>query len=206
MSKTSYALIGVMVAALLYMGAARLYEKWEQQVEAQNAAALADGEPFTFQHVPVSLAAPQMEPMQNPVKYQRAVSEIYLEDTPLTEDQKDKQAHDTLNSIVSDFKADPAVAQFNEDLKSATQGNMQNLADLSSQNLAQFVQQNPQIMQVVQKHLNNKEFAAKINEIFSNPQFQQSVRQLQGNPQQMQRKLQQVQQQLRQAQQRQVRR
>lgn len=183
MSKTSYALIGLMVAALLYMGAARLYEKWEQHVEAQNAAALVDTEPFSFQHVPVSLAAPQAEPVQGPVKYQRAVPEIYLEDTPLSSEQKDQQAQETLVSIVEDFKADPAVAQFNRDLQAATQGNMQNLADLSSQNLAQFIQQNPQVMQVVQKHLNNKDFAAKINEIFSNPQFQQSVRQLQGNPQ-----------------------
>ncbi len=183
MSKTSYALIGLMVAALLYMGAARLYEKWEQHVEAQNAAALVDGEPFSFQHIPVSMAAPQAEPMQDPVQYQRVLPEIYLEDPSLSKEQKDQQAQDTLSSIVDDFKADPAVAQFNKDLQTATQGDMQNLADLSSQNLAQFVQQNPQIMQVVQKHLNNKDFAAKINEIFSNPQFQQSVRQLQGNPQ-----------------------
>ena len=56
------------------------------------------------------------------------------------------------------------------------------MADLSSQNLAQLVQENPQIVKVVQKHLNNKEFAAKINEIFSNPQFQQSVQQLQHSP------------------------
>ena len=183
MSKISYAFIGIMVAALLYMGAVRLYEKWEQQVEAQNAAALVDGEPFSFQQIPLSLAAPQAEPLQTPVKYQRAVAEIFLEDTPLSQEQKDQQAQDTLISIVEDFKTDPAVARFNQDLQAATQGNMQNLADLSSQNLAQFVQQNPQIMQVVQKHLNNKDFAAKINEIFSNPQFQQSVRQLQGNPQ-----------------------
>ena len=195
MSKTSYALIGLMVAALLYMGAVRLYEKWEQHVEAQNAAALANADPFSFQHIPVSLAAPQVEPMQTPVKYQRALPEIYLEDTPLTQSQKDQQAQDTLVSIVEDFKADPAVEQFNQDLQSATQGSMQNLADLSSQNLAQFIEQNPQVRQVVQKHLNNKDFAAKINEIFSNPQFQQSVRQLQGSPQPpAQQKLRQIQQ------------
>ncbi|MBO5911235.1 MAG: hypothetical protein J6Q05_03475 [Elusimicrobiaceae bacterium] len=186
MSKTSYILIGIIVTALIYISAARLYEKWEQRVEAQNAAALVDGEPFSFQHVPVSLAVPQAEPMQAPVKYQRVVPEIYLEDAPLTQAQKDQQAQDTLASIVEDFKADPAVARFNEDLQTATQGNMQTLADLSSQNLAQFVQQNPQILQVVQKHLNNKDFAAKINEIFSNPQFQQSVRQLQRNSNQAQ--------------------
>ena len=171
-----------MVTALLYMGAACLYEKWEQYAQAQQAAKLADGEPFSFQHVPLSMAAPQAEPMQAPVKYQRVLPEIYLEDTPLSPEQKDQQAQDTLVSIVEDFKADPAVVEFNRDLQIATQGNMQNLADLSSKNLAQFVQQNPQIVQVVQKHMKNKDFAAKINEIFSNPQFQQSMRQLQGDP------------------------
>jgi len=170
----------------LYMGAARLYEKWEQHIEAQNAAALVDGEPFSFQHVPVSLAAPQIEPMQDPVQYQRVLPEIYLEDVPLSKEQKDRQAQDTLTSIVEDFKADPAVVRFNQDLQTATEGAMQNLADLSSQNLAQFIQQNPQVMQVVQKHMREQDFAAKINEIFSNPQFQQSVRQLQGNPPQAQ--------------------
>ncbi|MBR2082382.1 MAG: hypothetical protein IJ876_05175 [Elusimicrobiaceae bacterium] len=180
MSKTSYALIGIMVAALIYMGAARLYEKWERQLEARQAASLVDGEPFSFQHVPLSLAAPQAEAMQTPIKYQRPLPEIYFEDTPLSEQQKDQQAQETLASIVDDFKTDPAVAHFNQDLQDATQGNMQNLADLSSQNMAQFIKQNPEIMRVVQKHMNNKDFAAKINEIFSNPQFQQSVRQLQG--------------------------
>lgn len=195
MSKTSYALIGLMVAALLCMGAVRLYEKWEQYVEAQKAAALAEVDPFSFQHVPVSLAAPQIEPMQTPVKYQRTLPEIYLEDTPMTKEQKDEQAQDTLVSIVEDFQTDPAIAQFNQDLQIATQGNMQDLADLSSQNLAQFIEQNPQVKQIIQKHLNNKDFAEKINEIFSNPQFQQSVRQLQGSPQPpAQQKLRQIQQ------------
>ena len=182
MSKTSYALIGLMVAALLYMGAACLYEKWEQYTQAQQAAELTDAEPFSFQHVPLSMAAPQAEPVQTPVKYQRILPEIYLEDTPLSPEQKDQQAQDTLVSIVEDFKADPSIIEFNRDLQTATQGNMQNLADLSSKNLAQFTQQNPQIVQVVQKHMKNKDFAAKINEIFSNPQFQQSMRQLQGDP------------------------
>ena len=172
-----------MVAALLYMGAACLYEKWEQYTETRKAAELVDGEPFSFQHVPVSLAVPQAEPMQVPVKYQRSMPEIYLEDAPLSEEQKDRQAQDTLVSIVEDFEGDPLIAQFNQDLQTATQGSMQNLADLSSQNLAQFIEKNPQIMQVVQKHMSNKDFTAKINEIFSNPQFQQSVKQLQGEAQ-----------------------
>ena len=49
MSKTSYALIALMVAALLFMGAARGYP---------------------FQNVPVSLAAPRAEPVSAPVLFQ----------------------------------------------------------------------------------------------------------------------------------------
>ncbi len=180
MSKTSYALIAVMVSALLYMGAARLHEKWKQYKEAQDAAALATTEPFSFQHKPLSLAAPQVTPMQDPVQYQPQYPQIYLEDTPPDTATQQQQAQSTLFSITQDFDAD--LKSFNQDLQAATQGQIQNLADLSSQNLAQLVQENPQIVKVVQKHLNNKEFAAKINEIFSNPQFQQSVQQLQQTP------------------------
>ena len=180
MSKTSYALIGLMVAALLYMGAARLYQAWQRYAQAQEAAALNDGEPFSFQHVPVSLAAPQAEPMQAPVPYQPYQSSIYLEDTPLQPAARQVQAQQTLHSIVEDFTKEPSFAQFNQDLQATTQGSVQNLADLSSQNLAQLIQKNPEIVRVVQQHLSNPDFASKINEIFSNPQFQQSVQQLQG--------------------------
>ena len=180
MSKTSYTLIAIMLAALLYMGAARFYEMWKERLETQQTLQANDGDPFSFQHIPVSLAGPQAEPMQDPIKYRPSYPQIYLEDTPPDPNTQRIQAQQTLSSIVTDFE--PDLTAFNQDLQQATNGQMRNLADLSSQNLAQIVQENPQIVKVVQKHLNNKEFAAKINEIFSNPQFQQSVQQLQETP------------------------
>lgn len=180
MSKLSQALIVLIGAALLYMGAARTYEAWQRHVETQQQLDANDGEPFSFQQRAVSLAAPQVEPMQNPVRYQPQYPPIYMEDTAPDPATQREQAQETLVSITQDFQDD--LQDFNQDLQAATNGQMQDLADLSSQNLAQLVQENPQIVKVVEKHLNNKEFAAKINEIFSNPQFQQSVRQLQNNP------------------------
>ncbi len=179
MSKLSQALIVLIVAALLYMGAARTYEAWQHHLETQQQLDANDGEPFSFQQRSISLAAPQVEPMQNPIRYQPQYPPIYVEDTAPDAATQQQQAQETLFSITQDFQED--LQAFNQDLQTATNGQLQNLADLSSQNLAQWVQENPQIVKVVQKHLNNKEFAAKINEIFANPQFQQSVRQLQNN-------------------------
>lgn len=182
MSKTSYFLLGVIAIALMYMGAVRLQEWYTQHKEAQEIAAQNDGELFRFQQIPVSLAAPEVELMQNPVKYQRAHTEIYLEDTPLTQEQQVKQAQDTIESIVRDFEQEPALAEFNQDLQTASQGTVQNLTDLSTQNLQQILQQTPEINGVVQKYAKNPDFAKIMEEIFSNPQFQQSVIKLQGEP------------------------
>ena len=97
-------MLGVIATALMYMGAVRLHEWYTQYKEAQEIAAQNDGELFRFQQIPVSLAAPEVELMQNPVKYQRTHTEIYLEDTPLTQEQQVKQAQDTIVSIVQDFE------------------------------------------------------------------------------------------------------
>ncbi len=179
MSKVSYVLIAVMGAALIYMGAVRWHQRQERKQAAQEAAAMQDGEPFSFQHIPVSLAAAQAEFQQEPIPYRPQSTQIYLEDAPLTPQQQQQQAQDTVASIVQDFNQDPAVEQFNEELQEASQGEVKDLADLSTQNLAQIIEKNPQIQGVVQKHLKNQDFAAAIEEIFSNPQFQQSVKKLQ---------------------------
>lgn len=177
MSKKSYALIALIVTTLIYMSVVRFYQSWQKRVELKQQLEANDGDPFSFQRRSISLAGPQVELMQNPVDYQPAYPQVYLEDTPLDASTQQQQAQDTLFSITQDFEHD--LQPFNQDLQTATQGQVKDLADLSFQNLSQLVQENPQIVKVVQKHLNNKEFAAKINEIFSNPQFQQSVQQLQ---------------------------
>lgn len=180
MSKTSYFLIALIVAALIYMGAVRLQEWHAAKKEMQEIAAQNDGTPFTFQQVPISLAAPEAEPMKTPVKYHRSYPEIYLEDAPLTEQQQAEQAQQTIVSIVADFKYNPAIAKFNQELQEASGGQVKDLADLSIQNLQQILQQNPEIGHVVERHSKNVDFAKVLKEIFENPQFQQSVKELQG--------------------------
>jgi hypothetical protein len=180
MSKISYCLLGIIGAALIYMGAVRLQEWYAQRQAEQEIAAQNDGEPFTFQQVPISLAAPEVELMQSPIKYQRPYPEIYLEDIPLTQEQQIQQAQDTIESIVQDFKDEPALKEFNQELQQVSKGEVQGLADLSTQNLQQILQKNPEISHVVEKHAKEVDFAAVLDEIFSNPQFQQSVEQLQG--------------------------
>ena len=179
MSKISYVLIAVMGTALLFMGAVRLHEVRVRQREAQEEASRQDGEPFSFQHIPISLAAPQAEVPQAPVEYHPQGQVVYLEDTPLSPLQQQKQARDTIGSILADFEKSTSLADFNEEVAQASDGQVQGLEDLSTQNLMQIVQQNPQIQGIVEKHLKNPDFSKVIEEIFQNPQFQQSVRTLQ---------------------------
>ncbi len=187
MSKTSYCLLALMAAALIYMGAVRVQEWRAQQKEAEELAAQNDGNSFTFQKIPVSLAAPEVELMQNPVKYQRPYPEIYLEDTPLTPEQQIQQAQETIASIVEDFKDETSLKQFNQDLQAASDGEVKDLVDLSTQNLQQIIQKNPEISGVVSKHAKQADFAKVLKEIFENPQFQQSVKELQGESASMQK-------------------
>lgn len=177
MSKTSYALIAVMAAALLYMGAARVYQVYERKVDEREAAAVSA---FSFQNVPVSLAAPQAQPVSYPVAFEPVPEDVYLEDAPLTEEQQIKQAQDTIVSILDDYKDDPNIRQFNRALAEATQGKVDNLGVLSGDKLAQILQENPQVGQIVSENMKNPEFAKTVQQIFTNPQFIESVKQLQG--------------------------
>lgn len=187
MSKVSYCLIALIMTALLFMGAVRVHEWYTQRQEEQEIASQNDGNPFTFQQVPVSLAAPEVEWVQDPVQYKRTYPEIYLEDAPLTPEQQAQQAQETISSIVEDFKNDPAMVEFNEELQAASNGEVKDLVDLSTQNLQQILQQNPEISHIVEKHAKDVDFAKVLKEIFENPQFQQSVKELQGESPLMQK-------------------
>ena len=114
-----------------------------------------------------------------PIEYRPQGQVVYLEDTPLTPLQQQKQARDTIASILADFSKNTSLAGFNKEVEQVSQGQVQGLEDLSTQNLMQIVQQNPQIAGVVEKHLKNPDFSKVIEEIFQNPQFQQSVHTLQ---------------------------
>ena len=179
MSKISYALLAVMVAALIFMGAVRLRELHQRNQALQEEQSRNDGEPFSFQHIPVSFAAPQVKYQQNPVEYNAQGPIIYLEDTPLSPEQHKQQARATVSSILADFEQNTALAGFNREINEVSGGKVKGLEDLSTQNLMQIVQKNPQIQGVVEKYMKNPDFSKAIEEIFNNPQFQQSVKELQ---------------------------
>ena len=208
MSKISYLLIGIMLTALLFMGAVRGYQFYANKAQAweEERQEQADAQ-FSFQQVPLSLAAPQAEvaqparilpaqvtsmnilPISSPDK--SALIEnpelpphtaVFLEDVPLSGEQAVTQAQDTLNSIVRDYKNDPNIKAFNKELSTVTQGQAADLSALGGGDLKQFLRDNPQIQSVISKHMQNPDFARKVQEILSNPQFIQSVEQLKNRP------------------------
>ena len=182
MSKTSIFLIIVMAAALVYMGAVRGYEFYQQKVAQWEEERAEQIDSFSFQNVPISLAAPQAEPMARPVIFNPKLAqeqEVFYEDVPLNPQEQTKQAQDTILSIVQDFNSEPEVQAFNKDLIQATQGAAVDLSALSGGDVAQVLKQNPEIAQIITKHMQNPEFAQTVQQIFSNPQFVESVRQLQ---------------------------
>ena len=75
MSKRSYLCIAIMLAALLYMGAVRAHQWYaRQKLEWENERQESVGA-FSFQQVPVSLAAPQAEPMAEPVLFSTSAAQ-----------------------------------------------------------------------------------------------------------------------------------
>ena len=183
MSKTSYALIALMVAALLFMGAARGYQFYQQKVAQWEQERQETEGAFTFQNVPVSLAAPRAEPVSAPVLFQGTKADYFIEEKPLTQEQAEKQAVDTIHSILADFADDEKLQAFNKKLAAASKGEALDIAGLSGGNLAQVMQQNPEIAGVVSKHMQNPDFAKTVQQIFTNPQFVKSIEQLQGTTQ-----------------------
>lgn len=179
MSKVSLTFIGIMITALLFMGAVRGYQFYAhksalQQEERQQAA-----QAFTFHNVPLRLAPPQPEPSGRPQLFSPPKKDIFLEDVALTPEKEIQQAQETLQSVLEDYQDDKNLQSFNQALSRATQGQLKNLADLGGGNLAVVLQQNPQVAQLVEDYMKNPDFAHTIEEIFSNPQFVQSVERLQ---------------------------
>jgi hypothetical protein len=181
MSKKSYALIFIMLAALIYMGAARGYQFYQQKVaEWEQERQSAEGA-FSFQNVPVSLAAPRAEPMPAPVLFQGTKEDLFIEEKPLSKEEAEKQAVDTIHSILADFSDEEHLQKFNEELTAVSGGKALNISSLSGKNLGQLMQQNPEIAGVVSKHMQNPDFAKTVQQIFTNPQFLKSIEQLQGS-------------------------
>ncbi len=57
---------------------------------------------------------------------------------------------------------------------------MRSLEELSNRGLELLLEQHPEIQEVVNNNSANEDFAAVLKQIFSNPQYQQSVQKLQG--------------------------
>lgn len=173
MSKVSRILVGIMVAALIYMGAVRLYQFYEQQVQLQQQRA-EEEEQYSFMRVA------QEDPFLPPTTaWQPPQEDVFIEQKPLSQVLQEEQAKETIESILNDYRMNPAFRKFNEDLKRATEGRVQSFDELSNQGLAQIITQHPEISEVVRKNLQKEDFAQIVEQIFSNPQFQQSVQTLQ---------------------------
>ena len=180
MSKLSYVLIGIIAAALIFMGAVRgyqLYERktaeWEEQRQSEEGA-------FSFQNVPLSLAPPQAAPISYPVLFEpSSTKDVFLEEPPLSAEQEIQQARDTISSILEDYKTDANLQSFNQDLAAASHGKAMDLSALSGGDLKQVLADNPEISAVVSKHLQNPDFAKTVQQILTNPQFVKSVQNLQ---------------------------
>ncbi len=176
MSKTSYFLIGVMVAVIAFMGALRGYRAYERWARERGGNV-----ELKFQNVPVVLSAPQAEPTAVPVPYLPELTrDVFLEDAPLTPEKEAEQAHLTVQSILADYESNAALADFNAALSRATGGEVTGLAALSGPRLEEVMKRWPQVGEIIKTHSQNPEFAAVMEQIFRNPQFARSVRVLQG--------------------------
>ncbi len=180
MSKLSYVLVSIMAAALIFMGAVRGYQLYQRKTaQWEEERSRAQGA-FSFQNVPVSLAAPQAEAMPLPVRFDSSArQDVFLEDAPLSPQQEVRQAQDTIASILEDYKDDEQLRSFNRDLAAASSGRAVDLSALSGGDLKQLLQANPEIGAVVSKHMQNPDFAQTVQQILTNPQFVKSVQDLQ---------------------------
>lgn len=172
MSKKSYALIFIMLTALAFMGAVRGYEWYQRRVQLYNE-----------QHPAPSIFAPEPNtlPEQMPAEpWVPPQEDILLGDQPLSEVLQEKQARQTIESILNDYRMNPAFRKFNEDLERVTNGKIKDFEELSTQSLTQILQDNPQIAQWANSNETKEDFMRVLHEIFSNPQYQKSVQKLQG--------------------------
>lgn len=178
MSKTSYFLIGLMIAALAFLAALRGYQAYERRTAAAEEAGRSA---LTFQNVPINFA-PQMQPapvvrkMPLPGEEPR---EIYLDEAPLSSDLQLEQARRTVASILEGYKNNTALQRFNRDLRAAAAGEQVDLTVLSGPDLPALMLRYPQLQTVIVEHAKDPEFVKVTQEIFSNPQYVQSVALLQ---------------------------
>ena len=174
MSKLSRFLIGIIVVGLAFIASLHLYRAYEKYATEQNAEPAAT---MTFNQVPVSYIPPEPEEpifRRWPSDEQRAQQEIYLQDTPLTQEAAKTAARQTVRSVLADYQQDPKLQAFYKDLQQATGENI-DLSMLSGEQLGSLLTQYPQIQEVIARYSKDPEFVRTLQAIFSNPQFAQSV-------------------------------
>lgn len=162
---------------LAFIAGLHAYRAYERRVAEQ--AEQPDG--FTFNQVPVRHVAPTVElPVVRrfPADGKTAQEDIFLEQPPLAAAQAQEQARQTIVSILADYKDDAQLQAFHADLAKAT-GAQIGLADLSGENMTALLQQYPQIQPVIARYMQDPQFNKTLQEIFTNPQFVQSVAVLQ---------------------------
>lgn len=174
MSKKSWILLFIMCSALIYMGALRAYQWYQHRVEMYN-----EKHPVSMRLVETEeeLLPKEDAPLE---EWAPAREDIFLEQQPLSEALQEQQARETIASILSDYQMNPAFIKFNRELEQATKGQVHNLEELSNQGLKLLLEQHPEIEEVVNRNSADEDFAAVLKQIFSNPQYQQSVQKLQG--------------------------
>lgn len=173
MSKTSRFFLTVIVVGLAFIAGVRLYRAYEsyaaQQAQEEETAT------HTFNNVPIDYRpSVEQEPVLKQLPQEGEKQEIFLEDAPLPPQQARQQAQETIVSVLNDYRQDPKIQAFYDDLKNAT-GEDITLAQLSGTDLAHLLQTYPQLQAVIAKHAQDPEFAKTLQEIFTNPQFVQSV-------------------------------
>ncbi len=176
MSKLSRFYIGVIIVGLAFIVSLRFYRAYEQRVQEQQEQDLGA---WTFNNVPVSHTAAQIEiPVFQRFSSPDQTKDVFLEDAPLDISQQKEQARQTVSSILLDYKENPQLRDFYQDIKNTT-GTSIGLEELSGENMQQLFQQYPQLQEVMARHMQDPEFAKMVQEIFSNPQFVQSIAVLQ---------------------------
>lgn len=182
MSKLSRFFIGVMVAGMAFIASVHFYHAYERYAASQEEA--DGGATQTFHHVPIDYRPeqPGLPVIKRLAAPGEEIQEIYLEDRPLTSTAEKEQARQTVASILSDYRQDPALQAFYTDLQKTT-GRKIELTDLSGENLSALLRQYPQAQEVIARHAKDPILAKTLQEIFSNPQFVRSVAVLQGKEQ-----------------------
>ena len=161
--------IVIIVIGLAFIAGIHLYRNYEERLSQDdisagfNETSMPSSAPTV--EIPVFKRFPENDQMSN---------DIFLEDTPLAPEQAQEQARQTITSILEDYRDNPQLQAFYQDIKQNT-GQSIDLASMSSGNMGELLKQYPQLQEIIAKHAQDPQFTQSIQEIFSNPEFVRSV-------------------------------